>query len=85
MRARLLESIQAPKERRHFARVRVAAAPEGFVVREVGPSGSGNLRSMARANGLAVVPEGRAVANAGEILTVVLLDLPDPEVGEEGA
>ncbi len=81
VRARLLAPIRAPQPRRHFARVRVAVAPDGFVAREVGPLGSGNLRSMAHANGLAIIPEGRAEAETGESVTVVLLALPDPVDG----
>lgn len=77
VRATVLEAIRGPESRRHFARVRVAVDAEGFTVREVGPRGSGNLSSMARANGLAIVPEGRAVAEKGERVTVVLLGAPD--------
>jgi molybdopterin molybdotransferase len=81
-RARLLEPMRGAESRRHFARVRVACAEGGFVAREVRPLGSGNLRSMVHANGLAIVPEGRAVAEAGESVAVMLLGPPDPE-GED--
>jgi len=77
--ARVLDTIRGPEDRRHFARVRVRVEGSGFVAREVGPPGSGNLRSMVHANGLAIVPEGRAAAEAGESVTVVLLQAPDPE------
>jgi molybdopterin molybdotransferase len=79
VRARLLEPIRGAENRRHFARVRVACGPDGFVAREVRPLGSGNLRSMVHANGLAIVQEGQAVAQAGEPVAVMLLGPPDPE------
>ena len=66
------------------ARVRVACDPGGFVAREVRPLGSGNLRSMVHANGLAIVPEGQAVAEASDSVAVMLLGPPDAE-GEDEA
>jgi molybdopterin molybdotransferase len=85
VQAKLLDSISGPESRRHFARVRVAWTADGFVAREVRPLGSGNLRSMVYANGLAIIPEGRAMAEAGELLTVVLLGFPDFEDQDAGA
>jgi molybdopterin molybdotransferase len=79
VQARLLDAIRGAESRRHFARVRVACDQGGFVAREVRPLGSGNLRSMVHANGLAIVPEGRAIAEAGESVIVMLLGPPDPE------
>ena len=62
----------------------VACDPGGFVAREVRPLGSGNLRSMVHANGLAIVPEGQAVAEASDSVAVMLLGPPDAE-GEDEA
>jgi molybdopterin molybdotransferase len=74
--ARVVGTISGPPARRHFARVRVEAAPDGLTVREVGPHGSGNLRSMANANGLAIVREGVARLEDGELAEVLLIDGP---------
>jgi molybdopterin molybdotransferase len=70
-------AVRGPADRRHFARVRVSAAPDGLRAREVGPHGSGNLTSVLRANGLLVVPEGRAAWEAGDVAEAVLLGVPD--------
>lgn len=77
--ARAATDLSGPEDRRHFARVRVSFVAEGLEVREVGPHGSGNLRSMVNANGLAVIPEGRSRINAGEPVEVLLLGDPDSE------
>jgi molybdopterin biosynthesis enzyme len=57
-----------------------------LTVREVGPNGSGNLRSMANANGLAIVPEGVARLEDGESAEVILIDGPSAPTSspEEG-
>lgn len=79
--ARADAAIEGPEDRRHFARVRLSVHPGGARVHEVGPKGSGNLRSMLQANALAIVPEGRARVEAGETVEAMLLGAPD---GAEG-
>ncbi|MDP6528426.1 MAG: molybdopterin molybdotransferase MoeA [Gemmatimonadota bacterium] len=69
--------IHGPAPRRHFARVRVESTPDGVFAREVGPHGSGNLRSMAEANGLAILREGVSEVQPGEPVEVLLLSEPD--------
>lgn len=71
--ARVEERFSGSGDRRHFARVRLAYGPDGYRVREVGPRGSGNLFSMVMANGLAIVPEGRKLVEAGETVEVIVL------------
>jgi len=82
--ARAAATISGPEDRRHFARVRITAGADGLVAHEVGPHGSGNLSSVMRANGLAIVPEGRARIEVGESAEVILLSAPDPSPGGEG-
>jgi molybdopterin molybdotransferase len=77
--ARAADEIKGPDSRRHFARVRVSYGSAGYVAREVRPHGSGNLRSMVNANGLAVVPEGSARIPEGGSVEVILLRNPDRE------
>ncbi len=72
--ARLAAAMRGAGTRRHFARVNVERRGAELVAIEVEPKGSGNLRSMVRANGLAVVPEGTQTLRAGEIVDVLLLD-----------
>lgn len=75
--ARAAAAISGPRNRRHFARVRLAHDGSDWIAREVGPKGSGNLRSMADANALAIVPEGLDRVEAGERVEVMLLGMPD--------
>jgi molybdopterin molybdotransferase len=77
VQAVLEQAVSGPADRRHFARVRLSWGPGGFRAGEVRPHGSGNLRSMVHANALAVLPEGRDRADAGEAVEVVLLGEPD--------
>jgi molybdopterin molybdotransferase len=74
IRARLAGELRGAGARRHFARVTLHADDRGFVVQEVGPRGSGNLRSMSRANALAVIPEGTDVLPAGATVDVIVMD-----------
>jgi molybdopterin molybdotransferase len=60
--------------RRVFARVRVSGAGPDLMASLTGPQGSGILTSMAGANGLAIVPENCAVAKAGSLIQVMLLE-----------
>ncbi|MER3449602.1 MAG: molybdopterin molybdenumtransferase MoeA [Chloroflexota bacterium] len=70
--------------RRVYARVIVRRGPDGrYVARLTGPQGSGILTSMARANGLAVVPEDCPGVRAGETVQVMLLQWLDSDEGLE--
>lgn len=63
--------------RRGFVRVIVTQQQDGYHARTTGEQGSGVLTSMAKANGLAVVPEGIQFVEAGSELTVQMLDWPE--------
>lgn len=63
--------------RRGFVRVVVTRQADGYHARTTGEQGSGVLTSMAKANGLAIVPEGIRQVAAGTELTVQMLDWPE--------
>ncbi len=63
--------------RRGFVRVIVRRTEDGYRARMTGQQGSGVLTSMAKANGLAIVPEGIQYVEAGSELTVQMLDWPE--------
>jgi molybdopterin molybdotransferase len=84
---RVAEPITLGPKLRHFLRVVVQGdgpreggkGGEGggtLSARLTGPPGSGILTSMARANGLLIVPEDRPAVAAGETLAALLLDDP---------
>jgi molybdopterin molybdotransferase len=60
----------------HFLRVRLETDAGALVATPTGPQGSGLVRGLARADGLAVVPEGTDEVAAGSPVTVLLLRLP---------
>ncbi|MBZ0266783.1 molybdopterin molybdenumtransferase MoeA, partial [bacterium] len=65
--------LAGPEDRRHFARVQLVWDGHGWRAGEVGPHGSGNLRSLVNANALAVLPEGVRRVAAGDPVEVILL------------
>jgi molybdopterin molybdotransferase len=71
--ARAGEPIGKDRERRAYLRVRVERTGDGFTARSAGGQQSSQLRSMAEANGLLIVPEGIPAAEAGEPYEVILL------------
>jgi molybdopterin molybdotransferase len=73
--ATLIERIDNRGQRRHFVRARVARSPGGeWQVATAGQQGAGVLSSLARANGLLVIPEDLEVAEPGMRLPVRMLD-----------
>ena len=60
--------------RRHFVRASVIFERDHYSVTTTGAQGSGILRSMVKANGFVVIPEGREIVRAGEKVKVQLLD-----------
>lgn len=66
----------------HFPRVRIEAKDGSLVAMPAGPQGSGLVKGLAQADGLAVVPEGVEAISAGSPVTVLLLRLPVP--GNDG-
>ena len=74
VRARLTTRVENSGNRRQFVRVRVELAGDGYVASPVEPRGAGVLSSLARANGLLVVPEEVSVAEPGDSFDVQMLD-----------
>ncbi len=70
--ARALEPLDNPGPRRGYLRVRLGEEAGGFTVRATGEQGSGILRSMLLADGLAVVPPDTRVG-PGQDVEVILL------------
>ena len=60
--------------RRFFARVVVTKRDGKYFARLTGPQGSGILSSMARANGLAVIPESTKEVKSGGKVEVMMFD-----------
>jgi molybdopterin molybdotransferase len=70
----LKEEIKKTAGRRYFIRGSVFIEKNEYFVTTTGEQGSGILRSMVRANGLIVIPEGQERVRAGEKVKVQLLD-----------
>jgi molybdopterin molybdotransferase len=70
--ARLEERVSGPRGKTQFARVRVRRTPEGWLATPTGGRGSNLIATVAKANGLAVVPPGTETAEAGEEVRVML-------------
>ena len=72
--ARLTHDLKHQPGRTEFVRVTLAKEQGGYAATSTGAQGSGMLLSMARADGLMVVPAECAGLAAGEQVTVQLLD-----------
>jgi molybdopterin molybdotransferase len=72
VRARLEGEISGPREKAQFARVHVHREASGWVARPTGGRGSNLIATVARANGLAVIPPGQAGASPGSEVRVML-------------
>jgi molybdopterin molybdotransferase len=70
----LKEDIRKEPSRRHFIRASVSFERDHYFVTTTGDQGSGILRSMVKANGLVIIPEGTEWVRAGEKVRVQLLD-----------
>lgn len=87
LRCRAGEDIEGAEGLTLFNRVSVDGTKRPPTVKLTGPQGSGLVRGLADADGLAIVPEGRSVVPAGEELDVILLeDVPrgGGDLGERG-
>jgi molybdopterin molybdotransferase len=76
----VLEEDVTNSGRRNFVRVMVEKRGGQYYVRTTGGQGSGVLTSMVKANGLAIIPEGIGLVEAGERVTVQMLDWPESVV-----
>jgi molybdopterin molybdotransferase len=64
--------VSGPREKLQFARVRVRRGPEGWIADPTGSSHSNLISTVARANGLAMIPPGVETAHPGERYRVML-------------
>ncbi len=74
VRARLTEAIDRKDGRRHYLRVRLCQAGEGYLAKLTGDQGSGILSSLVHASGLAVIPEDARHLARGSEVEVILLE-----------
>ena len=71
--ARLDTTVPKDRERRAYLRVVLRSDPDGWLASPAGGQGSAQLRSLAAANALLVVPEGEAAGEVGARYDAVLL------------
>jgi molybdopterin molybdotransferase len=74
IRAIIENDIADNDGRRLFARVTVTKRGGQYYASVAGPQGSGILTSMARSNGLAIIPESSQGVKAGDTVDVQMLD-----------
>jgi len=74
IRAVIEDDVVDTDGRRLFARVNVTRRGGQYYASVTGPQGSGILTSMAKANGLVVIPEGGKGVKAGDMVEVQMLD-----------
>ncbi len=71
--ARLAEDVRSPEHKVSFLRVRLQKGQDDWLASTTGAQGSGILRSMVLADGLAEIPADRTAMSAGETVVVHLL------------
>jgi molybdopterin molybdotransferase len=74
VQAVLEDAIENTDGRRVFSRAIVEKRGDRYFARLTGPQGSGILTSMARANGLVIVPEDEPGVKVGDMVEVMMLD-----------
>lgn len=72
------EDLRKDPERAAYLRVRVRKTDAGWAARPAGGQLSSQLRALAAANGLLVVPQGEPAGRAGQPYETILLGEPDP-------
>lgn len=70
-------NIEKKEGRLHFVRVTLEKKGADYYASTTGPQGSGILKSMALASGLAIVPAEATLVRAGEKVTVQRIDQPE--------
>jgi molybdenum cofactor synthesis domain-containing protein len=70
--AALTEDVRGPRGKLQFARVEVRREAGGWAATPTGGRGSNLISTVARANGLAMIPAGTEVAPAGSTVKVML-------------
>jgi molybdopterin molybdotransferase len=73
VRARVEGRMAKDEERRAYLRVIVQRDGEGYLARSAGGQASSQLRPLAAANGLLIVPEGLPAAEPGETYETLLI------------
>ena len=76
--ARLSSDVSGPRDRLQFARVLVRRGSDGWVAESTGPGSSNLVSTVARANGLAMIPTGQEGAPAGSEVRVMLFRALEP-------
>jgi molybdopterin molybdotransferase len=71
--ARAEDQMPKDEERRAYLRVVVSRDGDGYVARSAGGQASSQLRPLASANALLIVPEGEPAAEAGQTYDALLL------------
>ncbi|MEK6191555.1 MAG: gephyrin-like molybdotransferase Glp [Chloroflexota bacterium] len=72
------EDLRKDPERTAYLRVRLRQTDAGWAARPAGGQLSSQLRALAAANGLLVVPAGETAGRAGQSYETILLGEPDP-------
>jgi molybdopterin molybdotransferase len=70
--ARLTDDVRGPTGKLQFARVEVRRDDRGWSATPTGARGSNLISTVARANGLAMIPVGTGAAPAGSTVQVLL-------------
>jgi molybdopterin molybdotransferase len=70
--AKLTDEVRGPRGKLQFARVEVHRDGAGWLATPTGGRGSNLISTVARANGLAMIPEGTESAPAGSTVRVML-------------
>ena len=73
VKATLAEPVNKKPGKTHFLRVMIESGEEGYVARTAGDQNTGILRTLALADGIAVLPLERTTFAAGEKVDVLLL------------
>ena len=74
--ARARTELRGGAKLTHFLRVSLETESDGLLATPTGPQGSGLVRGLAGADGLAIVPRGVERIPAGASASVMLLRLP---------
>jgi molybdopterin molybdotransferase len=77
------DDIKNTDGRRIYARVIVTKRGGQYHAHTTGPQGSGILTSMAKANGLAIIPENSKGVKAGDMVQVQMLDWSEDQLPGE--
>jgi molybdopterin molybdotransferase len=77
------DDVENADGRRVYTRVIVTRRGGQYHARLTGPQGSGILTSMAKANGLAVIPENSKGVKAGDSVEVQMLNWSEDQLPEE--